>query len=114
MKKNFGKDVFIVDLSAIKDTSQLVLELSSVMEHPDVKNKKVCLKLGDIDLSQSQLLSIKALIESTDAQISSIDTASEQTEASAISLGIEKSNAIEENDVDAIKNLEEAINKFVK
>ncbi|MCQ2754331.1 MAG: hypothetical protein MJ231_04695, partial [bacterium] len=93
--KGFVKDGFIVDLSTTKDTSQLVLELSSVMEHPDVREKKICLKLGDIDLSQSQLLSIKALIESMDAQIAFIDTKSEQTEAAATSLGIEKSSCID-------------------
>ena len=58
------------------------------MEHPDVKGKNVCLKLGNLDLKQSQLLSIKALIESMDASIAFIDTNSEQTEASAVSLGI--------------------------
>ena len=45
-------------------------------------------KLGNLDLKQSQLLSIKALIESMDASIAFIDTNSEQTEASAVSLGI--------------------------
>ena len=59
-----------------------------MMEHPDVKGKNICLKLGSLDLKQSQLLSIKALIESMDASIAFIDTDSEQTEASAVSLGI--------------------------
>ena len=58
------------------------------MEHPEVKRKNVCLKLGALDLKQSQLLSIKALIESMDANLAFIDTDSEQTEASAVSLGI--------------------------
>ena len=79
---------FIIDLSNVKNTSQLVFELSSIMEHPDVKGKRICLKLGSLDLKQSQLLSIKALIESMDAAIAFIDTKSEQTEASAVSLGI--------------------------
>ncbi len=46
------------------------------------------MKLGDLDLNQSQLLSVKALIESMDAEIAYIDTLSEQTEASAVSHGI--------------------------
>ena len=58
------------------------------MEHPDVKGKKICLKLGNLDLKQSQLLSIKALIESMNAEIALLDTNSEQTEASAVSLGM--------------------------
>ncbi len=88
MEKGFVENGFIIDLSNAKNTSQLVFELSSIMEHPDVKGKNVCLKLGALDLKQSQLLSIKALIESMDAGIAFIDTKSEQTEASAVSLGI--------------------------
>ena len=88
MEKGYVENGFIIDLSDAKNTSQLVSELSSIMEHPDVKGKKVCLKLGNIDLKQSQLLSIKALIGSMDASIAFIDTSSEQTQASAVSLGI--------------------------
>lgn len=88
MEKGFVENGFIIDLSNAKNTTQLVFELSSIMEHPDVKGKNICLKLGSLDLKQSQLLSIKALIESIDASIAFIDTDSEQTEASAVSLGI--------------------------
>ncbi len=88
MEKGFVENGFIIDLSNAKNTTQLVFELSSIMEHPDVKGKKICLKLGDLDLKQSQLLSIKALIESMEASIALVDTKSEQTEASAVSLGI--------------------------
>ena len=88
MEKGFVENGFIIDLSNAKNTTQLVFELSSIMEHPDVKGKRICLKLGDLDLKQSQLLSIKALIESMEASIAFIDTRSEQTEASAVSLGI--------------------------
>lgn len=88
MEKGFVENGFIINLSNSKNTNQLVYELSNIMEHPDVKGKRVCLKLGNIDLKQSQLLSIKALIEATDASIAFIDTVSEQTEAAAVSLGI--------------------------
>ena len=88
MEKGFVENGFIIDLSDAKNTTQLVFELSSIMEHPDVKGQNVCLKLGNLDLKQSQLLSIKALIESMDASLAFIDTNSEQTEASAVSLGI--------------------------
>lgn len=88
MEKGFVENGFIIDLSNAKNTTQLVFELSSIMEHPDVKGKNICLKLGSLGLKQSQLLSIKALIESMDASIAFIDTDSEQTEASAVSLGI--------------------------
>ena len=88
MEKGFVENGFIINLSNSKNTNQLVYELSNIMEHPDVKGKRVCLKLGNIDLKRSQLLSIKALIEATDAGIAFIDTTSEQTEAAATSLGI--------------------------
>ncbi len=88
MEKNQVENGFIINLSNVKNTTQLVFELSSIMEHPDVKGKNVCLKLGSLDLKQSQLLSIKALIESMSATLAFIDTISEQTEASASSLGI--------------------------
>ena len=88
MEKSATENGFIIDLSNIQNTSQLVFELSSIMEHPEVKGKRICLKLGKLDLKQSQLLSIKALVESMDATIANIDTKSEQTEASAVSLGI--------------------------
>ena len=88
MKNSFVENGFIINLSNSKNTNQLVYELSNIMEHPDVKGKRICLKLGNIDLKQSQLLSIKALIEATDAGIAFIDTTSEQTEAAATSLGI--------------------------
>ena len=99
MEKGFVENGFIIDLSNTKNTTQLVFELSSVMEHPEVKGKRICLKLGSQDLKQSQLLSIKALIESMDAEIAFIDTTSEQTEASAVSLGIIISKMGENPDV---------------
>ena len=45
MEKGFVENGFIIDLSNAKNTTQLVFELSSIMEHPDVKGKKICLKL---------------------------------------------------------------------
>ncbi len=97
LEKSLVENGFIIDLSSAKNTTQLVFELSSIMEHPDVKGKNVCLKLGSSDLKQSQLLSIKALIESMDARLAFIDTSSEQTEASAVSLGITVSKVSEHN-----------------
>ena len=111
MEKGFVENGFIIDLSNTKNTTQLVFELSSVMEHPEVKGKRICLRLGSLDLKQSQLLSIKALIESMDAEIAFIDTKSEQTEASAVSLGLVISNFADSEGVASYKasetNLEE-------
>ena len=108
MEKSVEKG-FSIDLSNVKNTSQLVFELSSIMEHPDVNGKRICLKLGSLDLKQSQLLSIKALIESMNASIAFIDTVSEQTEASAVSLGImiSKVSMEAEADITASENFDE-------
>ena len=107
MEKSLVENGFIIDLSTVQNTSQLVSELNSIIEHPDVKGKNVCLKLGSLDLKQSQLLSIKALIESKSALISLIDTKSEQTEASAVSLGIIVSKAEPVVDTDENNTVEE-------
>ena len=109
MEKGFVENGFIIDLSNSKNTTQLVFELSSIMEHPDVNGKNICLKLGDLDLKQSQLLSIKALIESMDAQIAFIDSSSEQTEASAVSLGIMVSKLENKVEVTAEPSLKEDV-----
>lgn len=82
---------FIIDLSNTVTTEQLVSELGSILELPEIKNKAVCLKLGNIDLKQSQLLSIKALIESMESTIQSVVTSSNVTKLSAESLNLETS-----------------------
>lgn len=97
-EKGFIEDGFIIDLGNAKDSAGIIYELSSILDMPDAKNKKICLKLGNIDLSQSQLLSIKSLINSMSSELAFIDTNSEQTELSALNLGIivsELSNEIE-------------------
>lgn len=84
----FVEDGFIIDLSNAKDAAEIIYELSRILEMPDVKGKRICLKLGQIDLTQSQLLSIKSLINSMDLELAFIDTNSEQTELSALNLSI--------------------------
>ena len=104
MEKSIVKNGFIIDLSSSINTSQLVSELNSLIEHPDVKGKNVCLKLGSLDLKQSQLLSIKALIESKNASIAFIDSSSEQTAVSAESLGIMVSKVSDQDIQNSMKD----------
>jgi septum site-determining protein MinC len=102
--KGFVEDGFIVDLGNAKDAAEIIYELGSILDIPEAKNKKICLKLGEIDLSQSQLLSIKSLITSTDSELAFIDTNSQQTELAALNLGIivsELLNKIEVEEVEA-------------
>lgn len=87
--ENYTEKDFVIDLSETKNTAHLATELNTILETNDAKQKNICLNLGELDLKQSQLLSIKALIESIESNITSIITKSAMTEASAVSLGIE-------------------------
>ena len=81
-------DNYIIDLSYATSASDIVFELSSIIDNEMAKNQKIGLILGDIDLNQSQLLSIYSLIKSINSTIAILETKSEQTEQSAINLGI--------------------------
>lgn len=104
---SFVENGFIVDLGNAKDAAEIIYELSNILEIPEAKNKKICLKLGNIDLSQSQLLSIKSLINSLTSDLAFIDTNSEQTELSALNLGIIVSELTNEIEVDVPEITEE-------
>lgn len=103
--KGFVENGFIIDLSNSKDASEIIYELSSILELPDAKNKSICLKLGDIDLTQSQLLSVKSLISSMDAELAFVDTNSEQTELAALNLGVIVSALLNEVEI-SVQELE--------
>lgn len=91
MEKGYVENGFIVDLASAKKTSEIIYELSRILDIPEAKNKNVCLKLGSIPLSASELISIKALIETMESEIEFISTSSPVTEAAAKDLGIEVS-----------------------
>lgn len=88
MEEIFSDDAYIVDLSYALSASDIVFELSSILENDMAKNKKIALKLGDVDLNQSQLLSIRSLISSINSTVAFLETSSSQTENAAINLGI--------------------------
>lgn len=88
MENGFIENGFIVNLSNAKNAAEVIYELSSILEMPEAQNKKICLKLEGVDLSQSQLLSIKALIESMTSTLEFVDTTSDVTKASAEALEI--------------------------
>ena len=89
MTKGYIENGFIVDLSNSHKTSEIIYELSRILDMPDAKDKSVCLKLGEVDLNQSQLFSVKALIESMDSRLEFISTVSDETRNAASTLGIE-------------------------
>ena len=99
MEQGYIENGFIVDVSNARKTSEIIYQLSTILDLPDAHCKKVCLKLGDIDLSQSELISIKALVESLNSEIEFVTTFSPYTAGSATEIGLKVSEL--ENKVSA-------------
>ncbi len=91
MDKGYIENGFIVDVSNASKTSEIIYELSRILDMPDAQSKKVCLKLGSVDLNSSELTSIKALVESMNSEIEFVSTSSSVTTKSAEELNIEVS-----------------------
>lgn len=88
MNKGYIENGFIVDVSNANKTSEIIYELSRILDLPDAQCKKVCLKLGSVDLSATELTSIKALVESMNSEIEFINSTSSVTHESAKELDI--------------------------
>ena len=91
MEKGYIENGFIVDVSNASKTSEIIYELSRILDMPDAQSKKVCIKLGSVDLSATELTSIKALVESMNSKIEFVSTSSNITAQSAKELDIEVS-----------------------
>lgn len=89
MNKGYADNGFIVDLSHARKTSEIIYELSRVLDMPEAKNKQICLKLGLINLSKNELNSVKTLVELMDSELSFVSTGSEDTLKAAEELNIE-------------------------
>lgn len=85
---NYNSEKTIIDLSDSMNISDMGIKLTNMLENGGVANKELCLNLGNIDLKQSQLLSIKALIEAMQSRLVGVETTSEMTETAAIGLGL--------------------------
>lgn len=96
MDQGFNEGVYVIDLSHVKTAADIVFDLSAILDGEEARSKRICLKLGEIDLNQAQLLSIKSLINSINSTLSFIDTVSKQTESAALALGIIITNASSE------------------
>ncbi len=108
MEKGYIENGFIVDLSNARKTSEIIYELSRILDIPEAQNKQVCLKLGNVALTQTELTSIKALVESMESQIEFISTTSQETIESAKNLDIEISeleNVVEAPDFEMEQNI---------
>lgn len=99
---------YIIDLSQAQAPADIVFELSNVIENPDVANKDVMLKLGIVDLNQSQILSINSLINSINSTLTVVETLSEVTKSSVSALGISTDAVEEEIEKSLVENTPEA------
>ena len=88
MDKGYIENGFIVDLTGAKKTSEIIYELSKILDMPESKDKHICLKLGSVPLSESELTSVKTLVELKESKLAFISTSSTQTLDSAALLGI--------------------------
>ena len=79
---------YIIDLRYAKSASDIIFEFSSMLDNELVKNKKIFLKLGDVELNPTQLQSIKSLINSINSILTVVETKNVQTQQSALSMGL--------------------------
>ena len=89
MEKGYVENGFIVDLSNSRRTADMIYELSRILDIPEAKGKGVCLKFGDNAVEKTQLISIKALVESMEFELECITSNSDITRQAAEELGIE-------------------------
>jgi septum site-determining protein MinC len=108
MDKGYIENGFIVDLSSAKKTSEIIYELSRVLDMPESKDKHICLKLGQVDLNQNELTSIKTLVELMESQLAFISTSSETTLESATALDIKISEFTEQIEAPTFESQEPA------
>lgn len=106
MDKGYIENGFIVDLTAAKKTSEIIYELSRVLDMPESKGKHICLKLGSVNLSEAELTSVKALVELMESQLAFISTSSTVTLESATALGIKISEFTNEIEAPAFESKE--------
>lgn len=106
MDKGYIENGFIVDLTAAKKTSEIIYELSRILDMPESKGKHICLKLGSVNLSEAELTSIKALVELMESQLAFISTSSTTTLESATALGIKVSEFTNEIEAPAFETTE--------
>lgn len=108
MDKGYIENGFIVDLTNAKKTSEIIYELSRILDMPESKEKHICLKLGSVDLSENELTSIKSLVEVMESQLAFISTSSTSTLESATALDIKISEFTEQVEAPTFEAQEEA------
>lgn len=88
MGQSFIDNCFEIDLSYAQTPADIVFDLSSVLDNEDARNKKINLKIGDVELNQAQLLSLKSLINSINSSLTYLETPCSATKQTALEIGI--------------------------
>ncbi len=108
MEKGYIENGFIVDLTHAAKTSEIIYELSRILDMPESKGKHICLKLGSINLSQSELTSINALVDLMESKLACISTSSTETLEAAANLNIKVSEFTNEVEAPSFVKPQEA------
>lgn len=85
--------LFVIDLSECTNTGEIINNVSLALEIPNASGRGISLKLKDNVLNQSQILSIKSLIESYNSQLVNVETTSLITQNACESMGIKVTQA---------------------
>ncbi len=93
MTPGFNDNLYLIDLSYLNTPSEVVYDLSSILEAEPARNQRIKLKLGRVDFNKSQLLSIKSLIESINSTVAIVEGKSDITRNAAISAGLVYQNS---------------------
>lgn len=93
MTQGFNDNLYLIDLSYLNTPSEVVYDLSSILEAEPARNQRIKLKLGRVDFNKSQLLSIKSLIESINSTVAIVEGKSDITRNAAISAGLVYQNS---------------------
>ena len=88
MEKGYIENGFIIDLTNTAKVSEVIYELSKILDMPESKGKFICLKLGALDLTAAEITSIQALINIMESKLEFISTSSTKTLESATELGV--------------------------
>ncbi len=86
-------DVFVIDLTGCVSAGEIINNISVALEIPGASNKTINLKFKDTVLSESQLLSIRSLVESFGSYLGKIETTSEEMQGTCAALKLNVSLA---------------------
>ncbi len=100
----YDNEYFVVDMASCSTTGEIINSLSLALETLNRSGKKIVLKLNNIYLNQSQLLSLQSLITSWGCTLDTVETINKDTRATAENMNIFVQHPLEFNP-DTISNI---------